>query len=91
VYDDKLRAQIGKATCDFGPTEAARKFSEKLGVKINESTMREIKNNYVDKRNRKQKRGDTDLTITSSNVKKKGRPLLLGKILDVAVQDYINF
>ena len=53
VYDDKLRAQMGKATCDFGPTEAARKFSVKLGVKINESTMRGIKNDYVDERNRK--------------------------------------
>ena len=80
---------MGKATCDFGSTEAARKFSVKLGMKINESMMRGIKNGYVDERNRKRKRGDTDLTITSSLVKKKGRPLLLGKTLDVAVRDYI--
>jgi len=30
----------GKVTCDIRATEAARKFSAKLGVRLNKSTMR---------------------------------------------------
>ena len=33
---------MGKATCDVGATEAARKLSAKLGLRLNESTMRGI-------------------------------------------------
>jgi len=88
IFDEKLQAQMGKVTCDVGATEAARKFSAKLGVRLNESTMRGIKNAYVTEQNRKQKRGEDDLKITNLLVKKQGRPLLLGKNLDVAVQEY---
>jgi len=33
---------MGKTTCDFGLTEAARNLTEKLDVKINESMMRRM-------------------------------------------------
>jgi len=35
------------------------------------------------------KRGEDYLPITSLPVKKQGRPLLLGKNLDIAVQEYV--
>jgi len=70
VFNEKLRAQMGKVTCDVGATEAARRFSAKLGVMLNESTMRSIKKDYVTEQNRKRKRGEDDLTITSLPVKK---------------------
>ena len=77
---------MGKATCDVGATEAARKLSAKLGLRLNESTMRGINQDYVTEQNRKRKRGEDDLTIISLPMKKQGRPLLLGKTLDVTIQ-----
>ena len=89
VYDGTLRAEMGKMTCQIGPTETASKFSAKLGTPINESTMRGMKKAYTDERQKKRRREDDDLTVTTFLLKKRGRPILLGKTLDTAVQDYI--
>ena len=37
------RAEMNKFTCRVGPTKAAKRFTNKLGFTINESTMRSIK------------------------------------------------
>jgi len=85
VYDDKLRAEMGKDACKMGPTAAAWKYSAKLSTKINESTMRGIKRAYLEARGRQ----DDDEPVTTLPPKKRGRSLLLGKTLDVAVHEYI--
>jgi len=38
VYSDTQRAEMGKLTCRVGATEAAKRFTKKLGFRINEST-----------------------------------------------------
>jgi len=88
AYSDTQRAEMGKLTCRVGPTEAAKRFSSKLGLTINESTMRSIKEDYVNKRHQKRLLED-DLMVSELPVRKRGRPLLLGKKLDEAVHEYI--
>jgi len=88
VYSDTQRAEMGKLTCRVGATEAAKRFTKKLGFTINESTMRSIKKDYLDERYKKRLREEDDLTISAMPVKKKRRPLLLGKKLDDAVKEY---
>ena len=85
-YSPQLRAEMGKATLQFGATAVARKYSVKLGT-VNESTMRGLKQAYVLEGQRKRRREDL-MTVMSLPHKKRGRPLLLGKTLD-AVQSYI--
>ena len=80
---------MGKATAEIGATAAARKFSAKLGTSINESTMRGLKKAYELERQLKRRREEDELSVTRLPPKKRGRPLLLGKTLDAAVQDYI--
>jgi len=89
VYSDTQRAEMGKLTCRVGATEAAKRFTKKLEFRINESTMRSIKKDYLDKRHKKRLREKDDLTVSELPVKKRGRPLLLGKKLDNSVQEYI--
>ena len=81
VYSDTQRAEMGKLTCRVGPTEAAKRFSRKLGLTINESTMRSIKKDYmyVNKQHQKRLLEEDDLTVSELPVRKRGRPLLLGK------------
>ena len=40
VYSPQLRAEMGEAALKFGTTTASRKYLAKLGMRINESTMR---------------------------------------------------
>ena len=56
---------------------------------MNESTVRGLKQAYLTERRRKWLMEDEDLTVHELPIQKKGRPLLLGKKLDDAVQEYI--
>ena len=49
---------MGKATAEIGAIAAARKFSAKLGTRINESTMRGLKTAYELERQLKRRRED---------------------------------
>ena len=89
VYSPRERAQIGKLACSIGATAAAKSFSRKLGMTVNESTVREWKKAYIAERNAKRLREEEDLSVNELQPKKKGRSLLLGKKLDNAVQEYI--
>jgi len=71
MYDDQLRAEMGKAACKMEPTSVAWKYSAELTTKINESTMHGIKRAYLKARGQK-------MTVTTLPPKKLGRPLLLG-------------
>ena len=72
-------------------TSAAKHFSLKWNVNINESTARRLKTEYLEKLNEalKSKPGK-NVTMDSLETKQKGRPLLLGEELDAAVQEYVS-
>ena len=89
VYSPRERAQMAKLACTIGATAAAKSFSRKLGVKINESTVRGFKKAYIAEQSAKRLREEEDLSVNELQPKKKGRSLLLGKRLDNAVQEYI--
>ena len=89
VYSPRKKAQMGKLACSIGATAAAKSFSRKLGVKINESTVRGFKRAYLAERSAKRLRKEEDCSVNEIQPKKKGRSLLLGRKLDTAVQNYI--
>ena len=47
TYSQEERAQIGKYAAENGATKAARHFSKKLGIEMNESTGRNFKSEYL--------------------------------------------
>ena len=66
-----------------------------MEVEIKESSVRVWKGKYLAEVHvhvcRKRESGETeDLSVTSLTSKKRGRPLLLGEILDTAVKCYIR-
>lgn len=85
------RGEIGKYAAENGATSAAKYFSSKWNITINESTARRLKTEYLEKLNEalKSKPGET-VTVDSLETKQKGRPLLLGEKLDAAVQEYVS-
>ena len=66
VYSPRERAQMGKLACTIGTTAAAKSFSGKLGVTINESTVRGCKKAYIAKWSAKRLREEEaqDVSIT---------------------------
>ena len=88
IYSPRERAEIGKLACSIGTTAAARRISKKFEG-INESTVRGFKKSYLNELRAKRLREEEDLTVEELPLKKRGRPLLLGKKLDEAVQQYI--
>jgi len=91
-YTSAQRAEIGKYAAKNGATSAAKHFSSKWNVSINESTARRLKTEYVEKlkeASKSSKSGEC-VTIDSLATKQKGRPLLLGEDLDAAVQEYVS-
>ena len=88
IYSPRERAEIGKLACNIGATAAARRISKKFEG-INESTVRGFKKSYLNELRAKRLREEEDLTAEELPLKKRGRPLLLGKQLDEALQQYI--
>ena len=89
VYSPKTRAEIGRLASNIGATSAAKRVSRKLGFPVNESTARRFKKLYLQERKVKRLREEEDLTVAELPLKKRGRPLVLGKKLDEHVQEYI--
>ena len=56
------------------------------GTGISESTVRGFKKAYLNELRSKRLREEEDLTVQELPLKKKGRPLLLGKRLDEAIR-----
>jgi len=88
IYSPKRRAEIGKLAGQIGPSEAARRFSRNLGYSVNESTARRFKKLCDQERKTKRMKEEPE-DIIELPLKKRGRPLLLGKSLDDQVQEYI--
>ena len=47
TYFQEERAQIGKYAAENGASKAARPFSKKTGIEMNESTPRKFKSKYL--------------------------------------------
>ena len=86
-YSPAQRLEIGKYCCENGAASAARHFSRKLGCVINESTIKSIRNAYLEE---VKKRPREDDSFTSLPAKKRGRKLLVGKDLDFKIQLYLQ-
>lgn len=85
----------GKYAAENSPTAAARKFSPLLDKKLNESTVRGFKKDYLShvKSAVKRKLIDTDSENLETEVltpKKRGRKLLLGEELDNNVKRFVS-
>ena len=98
-YTPQQRAKIGKYAAENGPTRAVKHFTATWGIHINESTARRLKSEYLKKLKEvvsevKSAGGEEskpkETAINSLEIKRKGRPLLLGADLDAAVQEYIQ-
>ena len=89
VYSPRKKSINGKFVCTIGATAGAKSFLRKLGVKINENTVRGFKRAYLAKQSTKRLRKEEDLSVNEIQLKKKGRSLLLGRKLDNTVQNYI--
>ena len=87
-YSPEERAQIGKYALENGNTRAARHFSKVLNRKINESTARRLKSEYVQAL--AQKNDPEGPLVKCLPTKTQGRLLLLGQDIDKAVQEYIE-
>ena len=57
-YTVKEQAEIGKYACNHGASTAAHAFSLKLGVRLNESRARSMKQAYVEGCRQKQRTND---------------------------------
>ncbi|XP_062608100.1 uncharacterized protein LOC134269943 [Saccostrea cucullata] len=75
-YTPEQKAKMGRYAIDNGPAKAAKYFSEKLGVKINESSIRTIRQQYL----LRQKLSTEP--VKEVVPKKRGRPKLLGDELE---------
>ena len=88
-YSDTVRAEIGKYASQHGVAAAARHFSKKLDNCVSETTVRSIRNVYIEGLKRK-RQDEEEGDIVTLPLKKRGRPLLLGQDLDTKVQSYIR-
>ena len=95
-YTPEQRAKIGKYAAENGPTNAAKHFTSRWGININESTARRLKSEYLEKLKEavseaaKSEVAEKSVTVDALETKQKGRPLLLGVDLDEAVQEYVR-
>ena len=80
VYSDQTRLNIAKSALEIGVNKTARKFSQQLGKKVNESTVRNMKKSYL----QHLQKGDHPTSLPKSP---RGRPLMLGDI-DQSVQTF---
>ena len=93
---------IGRYAAKNGPTCAANHFTKILKMKVPEPMARGLKKEYLVKLNEVYNQKKQTLLTSANNseshlqmikklpTKTQSRPLLLGKELDQAVQDYIN-
>ena len=85
----EMKAKIAKEAIAIGNSAAARKNSKKLGMNLNESSVRSWVATYKKELSRKRKSGE-ELDVDILPLKKRGRPLLLGELLDSQVKAYIR-
>ena len=91
-YTSEQRARIAKYAAENGPTRASRHFSTRWNINVPELSVRRLKAEYLSKLKEVSARCDENEApnVTSLPTKPQGRPLMLGKVLDTAVQDYVT-
>ena len=89
-YIPSQKATIGKFAVENGVMAVKRKFSAKLKLNINKSTVRRFKTAYLEERRRKREFDDSDGEIKELHPRKRGREVLLGEKMDTMVQCYIT-
>ena len=81
VYTPELRYKIGKHAAEYGNIHAVAKYSKDLGIHVPESSVRNMKKQYLELIKK-----DTSQQQKHLPLKKKGQPLRLGHTLDNLVQ-----
>ena len=90
MYTDKEKYKIGKRAAEMGVTSTLRYFEKEFVDRpLKESTVRTWATNYKIELALRSKFGK-DMEITKLESAKRGPPLLLGKELDVQVQEYVK-
>ena len=72
-----------------GVSAATRLFSRKLNVKLSETTVRSIRDRYLEELKQRRRAGDDEF-VDSFPEKRRGRSLLLGNNLDEKLQLYVR-
>ena len=88
-YTPKDRADIAKYAKEYGVKAAKRRFSRKLRIDLNFSTISMFKKSYEDEVARRRAAGENDTHVKELQMKTRGRPVILGEKLDLMVQKYI--
>ena len=86
-FSDTERFDIGKYASEHGPAAAVRKFSEEFKT-LNESTVRGFRKKYNEQIKKASK--DSRESPKAIVAERRGRPLMLGDILDKKIQDYLK-
>ena len=88
-YSPKERAQIEKYTLEHGVSAATKAFSRKLNIKLSETTVRSIRDGYLEELRQRRQSGDTE-RLQKFPERQHGRPSLLGDSLEQKLQLYIT-
>ena len=88
-YSPHVRAEIGKYASQHGIAATARFYTRKLGHSVSETTAYSLKKAYLQSV-REKRAADDDGDVRLLPIKKRGRPVLLGEVLDVKVQQYLR-
>ena len=88
-YSLKERAQIGRYASEHGVAAATKKFSRKLDVELSETTVRSIRDGYLEEVKRLRQAGETE-QLWKFPERQRGRALLLGDSLEEKLQMYIR-
>ena len=88
-YSPHVRADIGKYVSQHGIVATARFYTRKLGHSVSEATAYSLKKAYLHSVREKRAAND-DGDVRLLPMKKRGRPVLLGEVLDVKVQQYLR-
>lgn len=83
-YTPDQKAKTARYATVNGPAKSAKYFSEKMGLKINESSIRTIRQQYL-----LRQKPSTE-SLNEITPKRRWRPKLLGDELDKTVCDYIK-
>ncbi len=86
---EKQKADIAAYAVENEGTSAVRHL-KKLGISVNESSVRTWVGKYKDQQKKLLKAGETDLRVKAIPSAKRGRPLLLGNDLDAQAKEYIR-
>ena len=87
-YSPSVRAEIGKYASQHGVSATARFYTWKFGHSISETTTHSLKKAYLQSV-RGKRAADDEGDVRLLPIKKRGRPVLLGQVLDRKVQQYL--